>query len=91
MHEPDYKNLIAFLKAMEFKTLTRRVADKAGVDAAQVEADAKATSGRPSPARREGGAAPAAPVGSAATCSRSPPPAALPQARRGRNAQRAER
>ena len=28
VHEPDYKNLIAFLKAMEFNTLTRRVAEK---------------------------------------------------------------
>ena len=29
VHEPDYKALIAFLKAMGFKTLTQRVADKA--------------------------------------------------------------
>ena len=28
VHEPDYKNLIAFLKAMEFNTITRRVAEK---------------------------------------------------------------
>ena len=35
VHEPDYKNLIAFLKAMEFKTLTRRVAEKSGIDAAR--------------------------------------------------------
>ena len=28
VHEPDYKLLIAFLKAMEFSTLTRRVAEK---------------------------------------------------------------
>ena len=27
VHEPDYKHLIAFLKAMEFTTLTRRVAE----------------------------------------------------------------
>ena len=33
VHEPDYKLLIAFLKAMEFSTLTRRVAEFAGVDA----------------------------------------------------------
>jgi DNA polymerase-1 len=38
VHEPDYKNLIAFLKTMGFKTLTQRVADKAGVDAAAIEA-----------------------------------------------------
>ncbi len=44
VHEPDYKNLIAFLKAMEFSTITRRVAEKSGIDASQVEADGKLTS-----------------------------------------------
>src|SRR3954451_17202863 len=39
VHEPDHKRLIAFLKAMEFSTLTRRVAEYAGVDASDVEAD----------------------------------------------------
>ena len=33
VHEPDHKLLIAFLKAMEFSTLTRRVAEFSGVDA----------------------------------------------------------
>src|SRR5262249_26072576 len=41
VHEPDYKRLIAFLKAMEFNTLTRRVADFSGVDAAEIEANAE--------------------------------------------------
>src|SRR5262245_21409435 len=45
VHEPDYKHLIAFLKAMEFNTLTRRVAEKSGIEANAVEADAKLTSG----------------------------------------------
>jgi len=45
VHEPDGKRLVAFLKAMEFNTLTRRVAEKSGVDAAEIEADAKLTSG----------------------------------------------
>ena len=45
VHEPDYKNLIAFLKAMEFSTITRRVAEKSGIDASAVEADGKLTSG----------------------------------------------
>src|SRR3954466_9893623 len=40
VHEPDYKRLIAFLKAMEFTTLTRRVAEFSGVDAAEIEANA---------------------------------------------------
>jgi DNA polymerase-1 len=45
VHEPDYKNLIAFLKAMEFNTLTRRVAESSDIDASQVEADASLSSG----------------------------------------------
>ena len=36
VHEPDHKNLIAFLKAMEFSTLTRRVAEFASVDAGAI-------------------------------------------------------
>jgi DNA polymerase I len=62
VHEPDYKHLIAFLKAMEFNTITRRVAEKAEIDASQVEADAKLSSSPPplrgrsaSEASREGG------------------------------------
>ena len=39
VHEPDYKRLIAFLKAMEFTTLTRRVAEFSGVDAGEIEPD----------------------------------------------------
>ncbi len=45
VHEPDYRKLVAFLKAMEFSTLTRRVAEAAEIDIAQVEADAKLVSG----------------------------------------------
>jgi DNA polymerase-1 len=50
VHEPDYRKLIAFLKAMEFNTLTRRVAEAADIDAAQIEADARLAAGAaPSP------------------------------------------
>lgn len=45
VHEPDYKNLIAFLKAMEFSTLTRRVAEKGSLDAGQVQPDPRLVSG----------------------------------------------
>jgi DNA polymerase-1 len=45
VHEPDYKLLIAFLKAMEFSTLTRRVAEKSGIEANEIEANAKLSSG----------------------------------------------
>jgi DNA polymerase-1 len=69
VHEPDYKHLVAFLKAMEFNTLTRRVAEKSGIEASEIEANASLSSGgaggaaSPPPlrgrstseARREGG------------------------------------
>ena len=51
VHEPDYKNLIAFLKAMEFSTITRRVAEKAGIDANAVQADGKLTSTSSAPGK----------------------------------------
>src|SRR3954471_46935 len=38
VHEPDARKLIAFLKAMEFSTLTRRVADYSKVDPSDIEA-----------------------------------------------------
>ena len=61
VHEPDYKNLIAFLKAMEFSTITRRVAEKSGIDASKIEPDGKATTG--SVASTPSSASSAAPVG----------------------------
>ncbi|WP_431016343.1 DNA polymerase I [Bradyrhizobium pachyrhizi] len=39
VNDPDSRRLIAFLKAMEFTTLTRRVADYAQIDPANVDAD----------------------------------------------------
>jgi DNA polymerase-1 len=48
VHEPDYKRLIAFLRAMEFNTLTRRVAEFSGVDAAEIEPEARLKGGAPS-------------------------------------------
>ena len=41
VHDPEPKNLIAFLKAMEFNTVTRRVAEAYGIDAAEIAADAR--------------------------------------------------
>ena len=67
VHEPDYGRLVAFLKAMEFSTLTRRIADAAGVDPAKVEADPKLATHEialTSPAPdADGKAAPQAPSG----------------------------
>src|SRR6516165_8359685 len=45
VHEPDYKRLIAFLKAMEFVALTRRVAEFSGIDAGEIEADERLKAG----------------------------------------------
>ncbi len=55
------KKLVAFLKAMEFSTLTKRVAEATGVDADEVMPDARLAAGGagvsaiPSPQRGEGG------------------------------------
>src|ERR1700716_379222 len=45
VHEPDARKLIAFLKAMEFSALTRRVAEYSQIDPAAIEADGKNSSG----------------------------------------------
>src|SRR5690349_7142112 len=39
VHEPDARKLIAFLKAMEFSTLTRRVADYSQIDPSEIAPD----------------------------------------------------
>ena len=41
VQEPDARKLIAFLKAMEFTTLTKRVADYSEVNAAAIEPDGR--------------------------------------------------
>jgi DNA polymerase I len=45
VHEPDARKLIAFLKAMEFSSLTKRVAEYSQIDPADIEADAGMKSG----------------------------------------------
>src|SRR6476659_7465589 len=57
VHEPDYKLLIAFLKAMEFGTLTRRVAEFSGIEAAQIDADGQLSSGSAARAKSAGSSA----------------------------------
>jgi len=72
VHEPDHKRLIAFLKAMEFHSLTRRVAEFSGVEAGEIAAEPRLAGGfaplpssspaeggegrRPSPGERRGSA-----------------------------------
>jgi DNA polymerase-1 len=63
VHEPDHRGLIAYLKAMEFGALVRRVAEATGIDAGDVEPDERLKPGaqpaRPvapsEPARASGG------------------------------------
>src|SRR4051812_27973876 len=57
VHEPDARKLVAFLKAMEFSTLTRRVADYSQIDPSDVEADSdnKSASAAPAAAKAAGG------------------------------------
>lgn len=50
VHEPDPRKLIAFLKAMEFSTLTRRVADYSQIDPSSVQPDDKLKSSFARPA-----------------------------------------
>ncbi|MBX9777469.1 MAG: DNA polymerase I [Xanthobacteraceae bacterium] len=64
VHEPDYKLLVAFLKGMEFNTLTRRVAEFSGVEAAEIEAAQPSTR---SPRDRDAAAAKPATVAASAT------------------------
>jgi DNA polymerase-1 len=56
VHEPNYRRLIAFLKAMEFNTLTRRIAEKAGIEISEIEPDPKLIAGAVPSAKRENGA-----------------------------------
>jgi DNA polymerase I len=53
VHDPDYRRLVAFLKAMEFSTLIRRVTEFSGVEAGEIEPDERlkvAGAARPAPA-----------------------------------------
>ncbi len=79
VHEGDRKRLIAFLKAMEFNSLTRRVADAVGMDPTKIEPDERVKAGQPllragehqsAPAPEQGAQAEIAPAG-------RPSPAAL--------------
>jgi DNA polymerase I len=45
VHEPDYKRLIAFLKAMEFNSLMRRVGEFSEMDVGAIEAEGRLVGG----------------------------------------------
>ena len=86
VHEPDYKRLIAFLKAMEFNALMRRVGEFSGIDPSDIDAQSRLTSHAgagadvlPSPPAGEGGAARSAAPGEGLAESLAPsPPRAAP-------------
>jgi DNA polymerase-1 len=83
VHEPDHKRLIAFLKAMEFSSLTRRVAEFSSIDVAEIEPDAKLAAGggsSPLPLAGEDDAQSASGGGESAAPSK---PAPQPSAARG--------
>jgi DNA polymerase-1 len=65
VHEPDHKRLIAFLKAMEFNGLMRRVAEFASIDPSAIDAETRfagrtgtKTDGFSAPIAEEGASAP---------------------------------
>jgi DNA polymerase-1 len=62
VHPPDYRGLIAYLKAMEFTTLVRRVAENTGADAGEIEADEQLKAGG-TPRQPAPTPAPAVPAG----------------------------
>src|SRR6202050_3500154 len=65
VHEPDYTRLIAFLKAMEFNGLMRRVAELASVDAGAIDAEGRLAGHHAAQASTAALASPAAVEGSA--------------------------
>jgi DNA polymerase I len=67
VHEPDARKLIAYLKAMEFSSLTRRVSEYSQIDPADVEAEAGMKGGSPLPRAGKAGS------GGGATARRSDP------------------
>jgi DNA polymerase I len=80
VHDPDARRLIAFLKAMEFNSLTRRVAEFSGADPAEIEPDEtlKANGAAPSAPPQEAPAPPAPGQGELAFAAPSPPPGRSP-------------
>ncbi|WP_315838632.1 DNA polymerase I [Bradyrhizobium prioriisuperbiae] len=58
VHDPDARKLIAFLKAMEFTTLTKRVADYSEINPADIAAEDRLKSASAAASVPQGGAAP---------------------------------
>jgi DNA polymerase-1 len=88
VHDPDSRRLVAFLKAMEFNTLTRRVAEATGVDPSAVEADERMKAAAPASgtAAATGGSAPTAGADHASDGDMNPQALAAARALAARNA-----
>ena len=71
VHEPDARKLIAFLKAMEFSTLTRRVAEYSQLDPSDVAADGGTKDGDADTFSCPASSVPSPPAGSEASEARS--------------------
>jgi DNA polymerase I len=91
VHEPDYRRLLAFSKAMELNDLTRRIASASGLDAAAIEADARlrSPSGPPRPALTAEEPVRPPPAAPAAAAPRAPAPALAPRVLADKRAQAA--
>jgi DNA polymerase-1 len=88
VHEPDARKLIAFLKAMEFSSLTRRVAEYSQIDPADIAADGNngsrgARAAAPSPLPLAGEVDGRSPAGGDLFADQSPPAPPSPASGRG--------
>ncbi|HML13207.1 MAG TPA: DNA polymerase I [Xanthobacteraceae bacterium] len=72
VHEPEHKRLVAFLKAMEFNALMRRVAEFADIDAGAIEPEARLAGYQVSSASPPAAEVAAAGAGKAQTRSSAP-------------------
>jgi len=81
VHEPDARKLIAFLKAMEFSTLTRRVGEYSQIDPSNITADAGGSS--PPPLRGRSDSEAVREAGTPFDTSGTPPSPTLPLKGRG--------
>jgi len=72
VHDPDARKLVAFLKAMEFSTLTRRVAEYAQIDPSAIEANVGSNRSGDTSAPAITGEAPAPPSPPGAGASSAP-------------------
>jgi DNA polymerase-1 len=72
VHDPEPGRLLGFLKAMEFTTITRRVAEATGADASAIDADARFIGAAAWNGRKAGAETPAAGDGAGPSAERAP-------------------